>query len=65
MCRYNYSNGKCANIDVDASFCVGESNCSLLNFLGTRSLIELPERNSWQEIPLGIWAMGKNGGKKS
>jgi hypothetical protein len=37
MCKYNYSNDRCANIYVDDFFCVGERNCSISDILRIRN----------------------------
>ena len=60
MCRYSYSNGKCANIDVIALFCIGDKNCSLSNFLHDTGPAALTEDETWKNIPSRIWKIGKN-----
>jgi hypothetical protein len=59
MCKYSYSNGKCANIDIHAHFCIGEKNCSLSDILRNRYYKEHSEDGPWQFVPLKIWNIGK------
>ncbi len=68
MCRYSYSNGKCANIDVEVNFCVGEKNCNITDILQIRSDKESSINVAWQPLPSKIWEIGKyldiNGNEK-
>jgi hypothetical protein len=59
MCKYNYGKGRCANNDVDAPFCVGETNCRISDILQTRHIKTVSEKNSWQELPSKVWTIGK------
>jgi hypothetical protein len=58
MCRYSYTNGRCANIDVEAFFCVGERSCSISDILKIRVLREEPESGGWQAVPPKVWSIG-------
>jgi len=58
MCKYSYSNGRCANIDIDSSFCIGEEKCSLSNILKAMNFNEPLEDNDWLAIPLKVWKIG-------
>jgi hypothetical protein len=58
MCRYNYGNGRCANIDVEAYFCIGDKSCSISDILRTQSLRDDPKENSWQAVPSKVWEIG-------
>jgi hypothetical protein len=58
MCRYSYGNGKCANIDVDAYFCLGERECSISDILEHRTQREDPKNNEWQAVPAKVWEIG-------
>ncbi|UCE37859.1 MAG: hypothetical protein JSW00_01030 [Thermoplasmata archaeon] len=56
MCRYSYGNGRCANIDVDVNFCVGEKNCNLSDILRSRAFRGQPQDNIWRPIPSNVWS---------
>lgn len=58
MCKYSYSNGRCGNIDIDSSFCIGEKKCSLSNILRAISFNEHRGDNDWLAIPLKVWKIG-------
>lgn len=64
MCRYNYGNGKCANIDVDAFFCVGDRECSITDIMKMRNIREVGDNESWHAFHSKIWAFGKEDGSK-
>ena len=59
MCKYNYSEGKCANVDVHTYFCVGERNCSISEILRSRNVREHSENNFWQPLSTKVWNIGK------
>lgn len=64
MCRYNYSNGRCANIDIDAYFCIGERNCSISEFLKSEDFEGNSMENFWRPLPSKIWSIGKRTDEK-
>jgi DNA-dependent RNA polymerase auxiliary subunit epsilon len=60
MCRYSYSNGKCANMDIDLNFCVGERNCNLTDILRNRVQQESFDTAFLQPLPQEFLHLGKN-----
>lgn len=60
MCKYNYSGYKCANMDIDAFFCLGEDNCSLSDIMRLRDFNNVPENGAWDTIPFKIPSVGKH-----
>ncbi|MEE9152017.1 MAG: hypothetical protein V3U20_09330 [Thermoplasmata archaeon] len=64
MCKYSYSNGKCANIDIDTYLCVGERNCNISDILNNRNIKERSEGGSWLLLPPKIWNIGKRNGER-
>jgi hypothetical protein len=58
MCRYSYGNGRCANIDVNNYFCIGERSCNISDILKSKVLRKEPENNAWQAVPSNVWNIG-------
>lgn len=60
MCKYNYSGYKCANIDIDTFFCLGENNCTLTDIMKLKDFRNEPARGPWEAIPFKIPSIGKH-----
>ena len=58
MCRYSYGNGRCANMDVDTYFCLGERSCNISDILKSQVLRVEPNDNLWQAVPSKVWHIG-------
>jgi hypothetical protein len=59
MCKYNYAGIRCANIDIEDRFCVGERNCNLSDIMDIHSHEAMPRDRVWQAIPRRISELGK------
>jgi len=59
MCKYNYSGIRCANMDIEDCFCVGERNCNLSDIMDIHRYEESPQNRVWQAIPRRISELGK------
>lgn len=69
MCKYSYSNGRCANIDIDDFFCVGESNCSISIIMRNQNdrenvPIEKDINDLLELFPVKTWTLKSSNKKK-
>jgi len=60
MCKYNYSGIRCANIDIQDKFCIGEKNCSLSDIMRFEGEEDMSQDNVWYAIPKRISMMGRD-----
>jgi hypothetical protein len=59
MCKYSFGNGRCASIDVNFNFCIGEGNCFVSDILKNRNIKDDLKADDWQLISSKLWCMGK------
>jgi hypothetical protein len=59
MCKYNYSGIRCANMDIEDNFCIGERNCNLSDIMEIHSHEDMPRDDVWFAIPMKISQLGR------
>lgn len=59
MCKYNYSGIRCANIDIEDRFCIGEGNCNLSDIMRFNGQDEMAMDNVWYAIPRKVSELGR------